>query len=133
MRVLFYGKGLVNDVLEAVETVVSKDNIEVCEDLQCLSARLREPAEEVLVVLLVPPNRDDLKEILSMQPLLQNALTIVVAPDQETETVAMAHMLRPRFLTYGGEDPRTLTSVLYKMMANENSDGVKDRRSFPRE
>ena len=70
---------------------------------------------------------------MTIQYLFENVRAVVVAPNQEAETISMAHMLRPRFLTYAGEDLRTLTSVLYKMMANGNSDGVKDRKSLPPE
>jgi len=132
MRVLVYGKGSAENVLAVVESVFSKENVEVCGDLQSLSVRLREPLEEPVLILLVPATPGDLQEILSIRQLLENVRTIVVAPNQETETVAMAHILRPRFLTYAGEDPRTLTSVLYKMISGRNSDGMQDRRSLPR-
>ena len=132
MRVLAYGKCSVENVLAVVESVFSKENVEVCGDLQSLSARLREPLEEDVVVLLVPANPDDFQEILSIRHLLENVRTIVVAPNQETDVVAMAHTLRPRFLTYAGEDLRTLTSVLYKMTSGRNSDGMQERRSRPR-
>ena len=132
MRVLAYGKGSMDDVLGVVESVVPRENIEVFGDLQSLSARLREPLEEAVLILLVPANPDDLQEILSIRYLLENVRTVVVAPNQETDTVAMAHMLRPRFLTYAGEDLQTLTSVLYKMTSDRNSDGMQERRSRPR-
>ena len=132
MRVLAYGKGPMDDVLGVVESVVPRENIEVFGDLQSLSARLREPLEETVLLLLFPANPDDFQEILSIRHLLENVRTIVVAPNQETETVAMAHMLRPRFLTYAGEDLQTLTSVLYKMTSDRNSDGMQERRSRPR-
>jgi len=133
MRVLAYGKGSMDDVLGVVESVVPRENIEVFGDLQSLSARLREPLEEeAVLILFIPANPDDLQEILSIRHLLENVRTIVVAPNQETDTVAMAHMLRPRFLTYAGEDLRTLTSVLYKMTSGRNSDGMQERRSRPR-
>ncbi len=133
MRLLVYGNGSVNDIMKVVESVVPKENIEVCGDIECFSARLRKPFEgETVVALLLPASQADLQEIISIQPLLENVRAIVVAPNQETETVAMAHMLRPRFLTYAGEDPQTLTSVLYKMTSDRNSDSMKDRRSFPR-
>jgi len=133
MRVLAYGKGSMDDVLGVVESVVPRENIEVFGDLQSLSARLREPLEEeAVLILFIPANPDDLQEILSIRHLLENVRTIVVAPNQETDTVAMAHMLRPRFLTYAGEDLRTLTSVLYKMTSGRNSDGMQERRSLPR-
>jgi hypothetical protein len=122
-----------DDVLGVVESVVPRENIEVFGDLQSLSARLREPLEEeAVLILFIPANPDDLQEILSIRHLLENVRTIVVAPNQETDTVAMAHMLRPRFLTYAGEDLRTLTSVLYKMTSGRNSDGMQERRSLPR-
>ena len=136
MRVLAYGKGSMDDVLGVVESVVPRENIEVFGDLQSLSARLRGPSDlqddEAVVVILFPANRDDLKEILSIQPLLQNVRTILIAPDQETETVTMAHMLRPRFLTYAGEDPWLLTAVLHKTAARRDSDRVRERRALPR-
>jgi hypothetical protein len=133
MHLLVYGNGSVDDVMSVVESVVPRENIEVCSDLQCLSARLRKPFDgETVVVLLLPASRDDLQGIISIQHLLENVRAIVVAPNQEVETISLAHMLRPRFLTYAGEDLRTLTSVLYKMIADGNSDGLKDRRSFPR-
>ena len=49
MRVLAYGKGSIDDVLRVVELVILKGNAEVCGDLQCLSARLREPLKEEAV------------------------------------------------------------------------------------
>ena len=134
MHLLVYGDGSVDDVMKVLDSGVPRESIEVCQDIECLSARLRKPFDgETVVVLLLPANRDELQRIISIQHLLENVRAIVVAPNQEAETVSMAHMLRPRFLTYEGEDLRTLTSVIYKMMANGNSDGVKDRRAFPRE
>jgi hypothetical protein len=133
MHLLVYGNGSVDDVMSLVESVVPKENIEVCTDLQYLSARLRKPFDgETVVVLLLPANRDDLQRIISIQHLLENLRTIVVAPNQETETISMAHTLRPRFLTFAGEDLRVLRSVLYKMRADGNSNGQIDRRSLPR-
>ena len=134
MHLLVFGDGSVDDVMKVVDSVVPRENIETCQDIECLSARLRKPFDgETVVVLLLPANRDELQRIISIKHLLENVRAIVVAPNQEAETVSMAHMLRPRFLTYAGEDLRTLTSVLYKMMANGNSDSMRDRRSFPRE
>ena len=133
MRVLAYGKGSMDDVLGVVESVVPRENIEVFGDLRSLSARLREPLEEeAVLILFIPANPDDLQEILSIRHLIENVRTIVVAPNQETDTVAMAHTLRPRFLTYAGEDLRTLTSVLFKMTSGRNPDGMQERRSRPR-
>ena len=134
MHLIVYGNSRAEDIMRMVGSVVPKENIEVCGDIQCLSARLRKPFEgEKVVVLLLPADRDDLQAIMTIQYLLENVRAVVVAPNQEAETISMAHMLRPRFLTYAGEDLRTLTSVLYKMMANGNSDGVKDRKSLPPE
>ena len=133
MHLIVYGNGSAEDIMRMVGSVVPKENIEVCGDIQCLSARLRKPFEgESVVVLLLPADRDDLQAIMTIQYLLENVRAVVVAPNQEAETISMAHMLRPRFLTYAGEDLRTLTSVLYKMTSGRNSDGMQERRSLPR-
>ena len=117
MRILTYAKHQGEAVLELVERIVPEKHIEVCQTIEHLSDSLRRPAEKKeMLVLLAPATRQELQEIVSIQPLLENYPIIVIAPDQEGETVAMAHLLRPRFLTYSGEDPWALVAVMRKIM-----------------
>jgi hypothetical protein len=41
---------------------------------------------------------------------------VLVLPDEEDETIALAHGLRPRFVTYADGDYSELREVLQKML-----------------
>jgi hypothetical protein len=45
----------------------------------------------------------------------------VIAPDHEAETTAVAHQLRPRYLTYLNGDFGDLAAVLDKMLTDHLS------------
>ena len=121
MHILTYVKHGGENILDLVERIVPEKHVEVCQTIEHLSAGLRRPAEKKdMLVLLAPANRKELQEILSIQPLLENYPVIVIAPDQESETIAMAHLLRPRFLAYSGEDPWGLAAVVRKIIARHD-------------
>jgi|MudIll2142460700_1097286.scaffolds.fasta_scaffold1158294_1 hypothetical protein len=102
--------------LESVlETVAPRENIEVYRTIHALSERLRRPVDQETVAVLAPASRWDLMGIIAVRQLLHDIRTIIIAPDQESETVAKAHQLRPRFLTYVSGDFEGLAAVLRKM------------------
>jgi hypothetical protein len=55
-------------------------------------------------------------DILSIQYLFRDTPIILFAPDNEKETIALAHQLRPRFLGDFNTDCRTVSQVLEKMI-----------------
>jgi len=59
------------------------------------------------------------KNILSIGHLFQNIRIILLVPSKEAETVALAHQLRPRFLTDINSDFAEITAVLKKMLKGQ--------------
>jgi len=94
--------------------------IESYDTVEALSARLQSPVSERAVAVLYPATRSDLLDIMAIQHLLRDLRIILIAPDQDGETIAMAHQLRPRYLGYVSGDFGGLEAVLAKMVAARN-------------
>jgi hypothetical protein len=62
--------------------------------------RLKKPRYEHTCAVLFAPVMQDLVDLLSIQLLFRNIPIILVIPTGNDDIIAMAHRLRPRFLSY---------------------------------
>jgi L-lactate utilization protein LutB len=88
----------------------------VCRTIDDLLQCLRQPMEDSGVAILLISNQEDLNKILSIRHLFQNIRIILLLSNKTAETVALAHQLRPRFLTDTNSDLAEITAVLKKML-----------------
>ncbi|MFH1034406.1 MAG: hypothetical protein V1806_07855 [Pseudomonadota bacterium] len=65
-----------------------------------LAQRLQQPRPQGLLCLALLPARQDLHDLLAMQHLLQDIPLVLALPDDAPQTLALAHRLRARYLTY---------------------------------
>ncbi len=101
MRFLFLAKVIepfTERLKNSIATHFSEWKIDVLPTVETLSHRLREPLEEPKIVILITGSRVDLLDILSIQHLFRDTPIVLFTPDNEKETIALAHQLRPRFL-----------------------------------
>lgn len=84
-----------------------------------LSQSLRQPAEDSSVAILLVSNKEDLKNFLFIRHFFQNIRIILLIPSKEAEIVALAHQLRPRFLTDINTNLAEITAVLKKMLKDQ--------------
>ncbi len=101
MRFLFLAKAaesFTDRLKNLMATHFPEWKIDVLPTVETLSQRLREPLEEPKIAILLTGSRFDLMDILSIQYLFRDTPIILFAPDNEKETIALAHQLRPRFL-----------------------------------
>ena len=108
---------------DSFKAFVPKGKIEVFRSFDNFFQRLKLPVQPQSIALLVPGSRHELQEILSWIDLLRDLRIIVIAPDHEAETTAIAHQLRPRYLTYLNGDFGELAAVLRKMFTGHLSNG----------
>lgn len=73
---------------------------EVFFDLPDLAARLRRPKAPDSVALLHDPSREDLRVLAGLKDYFRGMRILLVLPDQEEETIALAHRLFPSYITY---------------------------------
>ncbi len=81
-----------------------------------LSQRLRFATYSDSIVLLAPNSKEGLQQLLSEREILFTLRTVVIAPAHDAETIAIAHQLRPRYLTYLDSELGDLAAVLQKMV-----------------
>ena len=123
MKVLLYARESAepgNKLQNFLETHVPGSNPEVYHTIEGLAERLKAPHRGEVVAVLQANSQEDLAALLSIRHRLQDIKTILLAPDREEETIALAHQLRPRFLSYINNDLYPVAAVLEKML--------KDRR-----
>lgn len=101
-----------DDLLRAVAPFVSRGSLEVFSDLRSFAARIRQPKRSFSVALIWNPTTEDLREIGLMRDFLIGVRTLLVLPDQEMETIALAHKIFPTYITYIDEGLSEVVSVL---------------------
>jgi len=108
---------------DSFKAFMPKGKIEVFRSFDNFSQRLKLPAQPQSIAVLAPGSRQELQGILCRIDLLRDLRIIVIAPDHEAETTAIAHQLRPRYLTYLNGDFGELAAVLRKMFTGHLSNG----------
>ncbi|MDD8015766.1 MAG: hypothetical protein PHX45_08735 [Acidobacteriota bacterium] len=118
MNLLFYlprPGGRRNEILGALTPFFSGGSLEVFPDLKSFAARLRRPKDPLSVSLIWNPTIADLREIAGMRDFLAGVRTLLVLPDQEKETIALAHMIHPSYITYAEEGLPEIICVLGRL------------------
>ena len=96
-------------------TVLPDGTFEVFRTINDLSRKLRQPKNDLMIVVLFLSDREDMLDVLNIQHLFRNTRVILVVPDLDEKTIALAHRLRPRYLTYVDGNFPALGTVIDKM------------------
>lgn len=88
----------------------------VCPTFTSLVGELGRPAYVQRTAVLLAATRKDFNDILTIPDLLNDVHIILIIPDRDKQTIAQAHTLRPRFLSYTDSDFQDVAAVLEKMI-----------------
>jgi hypothetical protein len=124
MDMIFYSStgGKTEEKLQrVVESLLPGWQGTVSRTMNDLSERLLKPKNALAIALLVITNKEDLMELLSMSHLFRNTRIIIVAPDRNKDTIALAHQMRPRLLTYTDSDFAEVFGVLNNLIADDHA------------
>ena len=111
-----------DDIRQRIEGLIPEKRVKVYKTFEGLSEKLHRPIDPDTIVVIVAGSREKLSEVSPLRRILEDFRTIVVAPDQEPATVALAHQLRPRFLTFVSSHFGDLAAVLQKMIESHRRD-----------
>jgi hypothetical protein len=100
---------------EIVAGLVWQDTIEIYYTLTRLFFRLRHADGNEDVALLLASSRKDLEALVGARNLLSGLRIVLVLPDSEQNTIALGHLLRPRFVSTRDQGFSDLSLVLEKM------------------
>src|SRR5574340_1573420 len=103
-------------LLRIIETVIPSKLIKIHRTIKGVAGSFRRPSDHPVIALIYISNGKELQDVMSISDLLFGVPLILILPDSNKEAVAMAHSLRPRFLTYKDSDVREVSGVLGRMI-----------------
>lgn len=115
MKTVLYANGLKNlgEKLEKlIQVQASGTLLESCDSIEHFSQILRQPLNNVSVVILLVESRGELIEFNSMSTLFDNSRVILVLPDRDKDTLSLGVELKPSFVSYVDSDLNDIASVL---------------------
>ncbi len=115
-----------------IESAGSRQRLEILRNNNELSRRLRRMPRNIDVAVLFAHSKDQLTELVGLADLLKDIRIILILPNKEKETIAMGHLLRPRFLAYADDDVGIVATVLERMLLVDPFTGLRpeeDRNS----
>lgn len=121
MKLLYYVKTMDDTgkkLHSVIQSVVPLSQVETHRTIESLNRRLRKPVNNLNIAVLLVSNREDLLDLLTLRDLFWNLRIILIIPDSRSETVAMGHLLRPRFLCYTDGNLNHVAAVLGKMISS---------------
>jgi hypothetical protein len=104
------------ELQEVLNNALPERRLEVFTDLEELVTDLQRPEAEPALVVLVIGHPAELEEFLPLGSLWQDAGVILVLPDENEETLALAQQLHPRYIKSAEEDFVELASVIDEML-----------------
>jgi hypothetical protein len=95
--------------------LVPRDKLEVFRGYAALAERLKKPRDPFLAVLVLGPSHEDLRRIVSLREYLKEARVLLVLGDEREETIALAHRLRPTYISDIDDGSSGVISVLKQL------------------
>jgi len=102
----------------AVHQVIPESEIELFKRLTDFRKRLRRPIEPNSIAVLSASSREELQQMQLLLGRLTEIYVVLVLPDRNKNTIELAHLLLPRFLSQKESDFSDLKKVLNKMYIN---------------
>jgi hypothetical protein len=110
-------------LLRVLAIIVPQNKITIIKNTDELEYHLRQQFQDTLIAVLLPADKNELTDILSLQKLLGDIPLILILPDRENNTIAMGYKLHPRFITYADSDFLDVATVVMKMKTKMEADG----------
>jgi hypothetical protein len=102
-------------VVDTLEPVLPENSMQVCLTLGNLCRKLQMPKQHLRVAVLVVRSPKDIMKLISIRLMFRDVRVLLVLPDTEEETIAMAHRFQPRYLTFVDKNIPALATVVDRM------------------
>jgi hypothetical protein len=108
---------------EAKVTGIAGNRIaRICRDAGTLERQLRKPWEIYDLAILFAGTEAGLDNFVSLQELLEDIPVLLVLPESRPDICKRGHLLRPRFVSFAGDDFSDFEAVLRKMIRNSEAE-----------
>lgn len=100
-------------------SVVSTSNITIVRNMDSLMNIIRQPVHGVMAAVIMASDSGELKSLCGLRDLLHRVQVILVLPDQNRDTIAMGHGLRPRLISYMESSFMEIEDVLHAIIGKQ--------------
>jgi len=128
MKLLFYysqESAQIKSLENLIQSFVSDDLIEVYRSLEAVTERLKEPTDNITTAVFVAANMVELKKFHKLKKYFFDLRHIIILPEKDEKMIAIAHKLRPRFLSYFENGFNVVSAVLKKMFLDKRTAGSR--------
>jgi len=128
--IIFYSdeKGPGKRLLSDIQARIHGYRIDIESSVEALCDRFHHPILDRTIMILVPENREQLEQLVSIGNLINDRPILLVLPDKEPTTISIGHRLYPRFVTYVDSDFSNLVSVLSRLLHHASKGNLMEGR-----
>ena len=126
MKLLFYHSqesSQIQNLENLIRSFVSDDTIEEYRSLDALTERLRGPTDNITTAVIVASSMAELKKFYKLRNYFFDLRHIIILPEKDDKMIAVAHKLRPRFISYFENGFNVVSAVLKKMFSDKRTAG----------
>ena len=119
MNIIYYYAGKDDSsrkVKRIIEIIVATGKYQVFHKLPDFENYLRSSVSHQDIMIMQANNIKSLQKLTELKDFFSDQRIILILPDSKKETLALAHTLRPRFITYQDSDLREMATVLSNML-----------------
>lgn len=98
-----------------IEEMVLEVEVHRYSTILLFAKALADPASFQSITIALATDTDELDALLSINYLIEKTRLILLLPDDQKETKAKGHILRPRFLSYKDADFNDIGAVAARM------------------
>ena len=124
MKLLFYysqESTQTHSLENLIRSFAPDDAIEVYRSLETVTERLRGPVDDITTAVFVASSLAELKNFYKLRNYFFDLRHIIILPEKDEKMIAVAHKLRPRFLSYFDNGFNVVSAVLKKMFSDKRA------------
>jgi hypothetical protein len=119
MQLFFYASKISKNekrLATAIQAATPNGVVERFTSLAEFRSRLHSIVEPNSIMVLMALDRNELLQIQAFRDMLTEIYIILVLPDEKKSTIKLAHLLKPRFLSFIQDDFTVLNQIISKMI-----------------
>lgn len=123
MKTILYADGLktlAKNLKSMIHAQISGIQVESCNSIEHISQTLRQPINNVSVVILLIASIEELIQVHSVHPLFDNIRVILILPDRSNDTIALGFRFKTSFISYVDNNLQDVAAVLGQIKKKEN-------------
>ncbi len=119
MKVFFYASEATPSTqrLEGlIQELAGAEEMEVFRNIGAFAAGIRRPKLSGLVAVVAAATKAELRDLQSLDYLLEGVKIVLVLPENNDEMVSLGHNFRPRYMGFFDNGHENVVAVLKKML-----------------